>query len=176
MLNTQEVQGRWNQLKGKVKERWGQLTDDDLQLVGGNVDQLVGKIQQRTGEQRQVIENVFNDLLKGGEKAGTAVQHAKQAVGQYAQEAKQAVGQYAQEAAGRVREGMGQAQEKVRESFDDAREAVNEGYEQTRRQVSRGMRQAEQVVRERPTESVATLFGIGLLAGVLTGVLLHSDD
>lgn len=165
MLNTQEVQGRWNQLKGKVKERWGQLTDDDLQLVSGNVDQLVGKIQQRTGEQRQVVENVLNDLLKGGEKAGATMQHAKQAVGAYAQEA-----------ASRVREGVGQAQEKVREGFDDAREAVHEGMEQTRRQVRRGVEQAERVVRERPAESVATLFGIGLLAGVLTGVLLHSDD
>jgi len=165
MLNTQEVQGRWNQVKGKVKERWGQLTDDDLQLVSGNVDQLVGKIQQRTGEQRQVIENVLNDLSKGGEKAAATVQQAKQAVGAYAQEA-----------ATRVREGVDQAQEKVRESLDDAREAVSEGYEQTRRQVRRGVEQAGRVVRDRPAESVATLFGIGLLAGVLTGVLLHTDN
>ena len=38
-INAQQLQGQWNQLKGQVREKWGQLTDDDLQLTGGNVDQ-----------------------------------------------------------------------------------------------------------------------------------------
>ena len=47
MVNTQELQGSWNRLKGQVKEKWGNLSDDDLQLHGGNVDQVVGKIDRR---------------------------------------------------------------------------------------------------------------------------------
>ena len=43
MINAQELQGQWNQIRGQVKQKWGQLTDDDLQIHGGNIDQLVGK-------------------------------------------------------------------------------------------------------------------------------------
>ena len=56
-MSTQEkMMGNWNQLKGKVKQRWGQLTDDELNEVEGNIDQLVGLVQQKTGEARQQIE------------------------------------------------------------------------------------------------------------------------
>jgi uncharacterized protein YjbJ (UPF0337 family) len=49
-------QGRWNQLKGKVKQTWGQLTDDDLDIMEGNYDELIGRIEERTGETREEIE------------------------------------------------------------------------------------------------------------------------
>ena len=52
MSTQQQIIGNWGQLKGKVKQRWGQLTDDELQEVEGNYDQLVGLIQQKTGEAR----------------------------------------------------------------------------------------------------------------------------
>ena len=61
-INAQELQGQWNRLKGQVKEKWGQLTDDDLQISGGNVDQLVGRIQQKTGVARDQIEKFLSDL------------------------------------------------------------------------------------------------------------------
>ena len=62
MINAQELQGQWNRIRGQVKERWGQLTDDDLQIQGGNVDQLIGRIQQKTGEGREAIEKFLGDL------------------------------------------------------------------------------------------------------------------
>ena len=49
-------------VSGQVKEKWGNLTDDDLQIQGGNVDQVVGKIQQKTGETREAIEEFLNNL------------------------------------------------------------------------------------------------------------------
>ena len=62
-MSTQEkIIGNWNQFKGKVKQRWGQLTDDELSEVEGNFDQLVGLVQQKTGEARQHIERVINEL------------------------------------------------------------------------------------------------------------------
>jgi uncharacterized protein YjbJ (UPF0337 family) len=66
MVNTQELQGSWNRLKGELKERWGNLTDDDLQIHGGNVEQVVGKIQQKTGETREAIEEFLNNLTTRG--------------------------------------------------------------------------------------------------------------
>jgi uncharacterized protein YjbJ (UPF0337 family) len=48
-MDWDRVQGDWKQLKGKVKEKWGKLTDDDLNVIAGQRDQLEGKIQQRYG-------------------------------------------------------------------------------------------------------------------------------
>ena len=69
-INAQALQGQWNQVKGQVRERWGQLTDDDLQIHGGNIDQLVGRIQQRTGETRDVVERYLTELTARGSSAG----------------------------------------------------------------------------------------------------------
>jgi uncharacterized protein YjbJ (UPF0337 family) len=51
-MNQDRIQGRWKQLKGKVKEQWGKLTDDDLDVIAGRRDQLLGRIQQRHGVAR----------------------------------------------------------------------------------------------------------------------------
>ena len=46
-MNSDQLKGKWKQIKGLVKERWGKLTDDDLDIIDGKLDQLVGKIQER---------------------------------------------------------------------------------------------------------------------------------
>jgi uncharacterized protein YjbJ (UPF0337 family) len=48
-MDWNRVEGNWKQFKGKVKEKWGDLTDDDLDKIGGRRDQLEGKIQERYG-------------------------------------------------------------------------------------------------------------------------------
>lgn len=48
-------EGRWDQVKGKAKEAWGHLTDDDMDVAEGNMDQLVGKIKEKTGESAESI-------------------------------------------------------------------------------------------------------------------------
>ena len=48
-MDKDRVQGGWKQFKGKVKEEWGRLTDDDLDVIAGKRDQLLGRIQQRHG-------------------------------------------------------------------------------------------------------------------------------
>jgi uncharacterized protein YjbJ (UPF0337 family) len=48
-MNSDQLEGKWKQLKGSVKEKWGKLTDDDLAVISGNHDQLQGKIQERYG-------------------------------------------------------------------------------------------------------------------------------
>ncbi|MFP3883743.1 MAG: CsbD family protein [Actinomycetota bacterium] len=53
-------EGRWDQLKGKVKETWGDLTDDDIDVAEGNYEELVGRIKERTGESREEIEEKLN--------------------------------------------------------------------------------------------------------------------
>lgn len=48
-MNWDTAKGNWNQLKGRVKEQWGKLTDDDLSRIEGQRDQLVGRVQERYG-------------------------------------------------------------------------------------------------------------------------------
>lgn len=56
MMNWDQVSGNWKQLKGKVQEHWGNLTDDDLDRIAGKRDQLVGRIQERYGIQKEAAE------------------------------------------------------------------------------------------------------------------------
>ncbi|HWP93042.1 MAG TPA: CsbD family protein [Thermodesulfobacteriota bacterium] len=51
-----KIEGNWEQLKGKVKEKWGRLTDDDLDVIEGKRDQLVGKLQEKYGFSRERAE------------------------------------------------------------------------------------------------------------------------
>ena len=61
-MNEDRMQGNWNQMKGKVKEQWGKLTDDDLDVIAGRRDQLYGKIQERHGVARDEAEKQVKDF------------------------------------------------------------------------------------------------------------------
>jgi uncharacterized protein YjbJ (UPF0337 family) len=60
-MNTLEIKGDWNITKGKLKQKWAKLTDDDLQFVEGKHDELLGRIQKRTGETREAVEKAIQD-------------------------------------------------------------------------------------------------------------------
>ena len=111
MITRQELEGQWNQVKGRLQERWGQLADIELQQVHGDAEQLVGVIQQRTGETRREIEEYLNQLVSGG---ASSVSHAAQAAREYAQHAGEAVRERYDSVAENVRAGYDQAQGIVR--------------------------------------------------------------
>ena len=54
-MDWNRIEGSWHQLKGKIKEHWGHLTDDDLDKIGGKREQLEGKIQERYGWTKDVV-------------------------------------------------------------------------------------------------------------------------
>ncbi|MDR3633505.1 MAG: CsbD family protein [Isosphaeraceae bacterium] len=109
-INAQELQGQWNQLRGRVKEKWGQLTDDDLQIQGGNVDQLVGRIQQKTGEGREAVEKFLTELTARGSSAVA--------------QAAESIGQYTHQASDRLREHYSQLADQARDRYDVAQDMV----------------------------------------------------
>jgi len=147
MITRQELEGKWNEVKGRLQEKWGVLTDDDLQRVKGNANALVGVIEQKTGESRRAIEEFLDQSVASGASAITgAVESARQF-------------------AGKATEMAGKATEKAREQYDDVAESVRAGYEE-----------AEDMVRRKPVESVAVAFGAGIVTGVLVGMLLGSRD
>ena len=55
-MNWDQIEGKWKQVKGIVKQKWGKLTDDDLDVIAGSRDQLVGKIQERYGIGKETAE------------------------------------------------------------------------------------------------------------------------
>ena len=61
-MNKLEIKGRWNVVKGKLKEKYGDLTDDDLTYLEGQEDQLLGRLQQRTGRAKQELIDEINRL------------------------------------------------------------------------------------------------------------------
>jgi uncharacterized protein YjbJ (UPF0337 family) len=63
VMNTLEMKGNWNIAKGKLKQKYAKLTDDDLSFANGKQDELVGRIQKRTGETKEAIEKAVNDCF-----------------------------------------------------------------------------------------------------------------
>lgn len=134
MLTEEQISGNWNQLKGLIRERWGQISDDELQEVQGEFGQLVGLIQQKTGEARIQIEQTLDRL---SQESGSLLESAQ-------------------------------------DYFDQAGESVREAAGQVGDRVRSGYASAEQLVKQRPAESVAVAFGTGLIAGVIVGLVLRS--
>ena len=62
-MNWDQVTGNWKQFKGKVKEKWGQLTDDDLTAIEGKRDQIAGKLQERYGYEKDRAERELDDFV-----------------------------------------------------------------------------------------------------------------
>lgn len=145
MITRQELEGQWNQVKGKIQSRWGDLTDDELQRVKGNANELVGVIQQRTGETRRAVELFLDEAMRSGE---SMVQQAMDSAGEYVDTA--------------------------REYVDQTAETARRRYREAAEYMSAGVDQAQEVVRRNPVESIAVAFGAGLVAGVVTGLILKS--
>jgi uncharacterized protein YjbJ (UPF0337 family) len=65
-MNRNEIKGNWKQFKGRVQEKWGELTDDDLDEIEGRREVLVGKLQERYGkaqsEASEAVDEFFGDL------------------------------------------------------------------------------------------------------------------
>ena len=60
-MNWDRIEGNWKQFSGQVREKWGKLTDDDLTVVNGRREQLEGKIQERYGYGKDQVKNELDD-------------------------------------------------------------------------------------------------------------------
>lgn len=107
MITRQELEGQWNQVKGQVQERWGQLTEDDLREARGSADQLVGVIQQRTGESRRAIEDFLEQTIEDG---ATIMQHFQETAKAYADQAGETYQHQLDQASEKLREGYAHAE------------------------------------------------------------------
>jgi uncharacterized protein YjbJ (UPF0337 family) len=112
MVNAQVLQGQWNQVRGQLKKKWGQLTDDDLKFANGNLDQLVGRIQHKTGEAREAIEGLLDEFTAQGASS----------VAQAAEAAKN----YAGYATDQVREGYNRISDQFGRQYEASQDMIRE--------------------------------------------------
>lgn len=61
-MNDLQLKGNWNEIKGKMKQKYGDLTDDDLTYVEGKEDELLGRLQERTGKSKEELKKEIEDL------------------------------------------------------------------------------------------------------------------
>jgi uncharacterized protein YjbJ (UPF0337 family) len=88
MLSKERLEGNWNSVVGAIREKFGQITGDDLQRVQGDAEQLIGMIQRKTGESREQIESFLNDCVQA---SNATVNRVSQMAEQYAGVASDAV-------------------------------------------------------------------------------------
>ena len=112
MVNQQTVKGDWNELAGKLRSKWGQLNNDELQQFKGDTTQLVGYIQRKTGEARDKIEGFLNDLSA---HSGDAVSRAAETVKDFASQAVQTAKDGAETLADHARSGYAAAERVVKD-------------------------------------------------------------
>jgi uncharacterized protein YjbJ (UPF0337 family) len=112
MANQQTLEGSWNQLKGKLREKWGQLTEDDLAEAQGRMDRLAGIIHRKTGEGREAIEQYLREV--GGSATSTLSAVASEAR-QYAGQVAESVSEMGKQTADQIRSGYNEAQRLVRD-------------------------------------------------------------
>jgi uncharacterized protein YjbJ (UPF0337 family) len=63
-MNWDQIEGKWKQISGRFREKWGKLTDSDWQVIGGKKDQLVGKIQERYGMEREQAQREVDEFVR----------------------------------------------------------------------------------------------------------------
>lgn len=63
MLNDEQIKGKWKEIKGGIRNVWGQLSDDDLERTKGNFGKIAGLVQERYGETKETIREKFDRLM-----------------------------------------------------------------------------------------------------------------
>jgi uncharacterized protein YjbJ (UPF0337 family) len=112
MVNQQTLKGDWNEVTGKLRSKWGQLNNDEMQQFKGDTTQLVGYIQRKTGEARDKIEGFLNDLSSN---SGDAVSCAAETVKDFASQAVQTAKEGAEAVAEHARTGYAAAERLVKQ-------------------------------------------------------------
>jgi len=80
-MNWEQVEGKWKQYTGQLKEKWGKLTDDDLKQIAGKRDQLVGKIQERYGIAKAAAEEQVDQFIRAYKTAKTRTRQKVRSAG-----------------------------------------------------------------------------------------------
>ncbi len=113
MINQQVLEGSWKEVRGKLREKWGQLTENDVQQFDGNLDQLIGTIQRKTGESREAITDFLQKLSESG---ASAIAAAGETIRGYARQTGETLNKAYDNVSERVRDGYMGAEDLVQKN------------------------------------------------------------
>lgn len=111
MVTKEEIRGHWNSMAGSVKEKYGQITDDDLARVEGDTEQLIGLIQRKTGQSREQAEAYVHELHEETQSTLGSLSSA--------------VSTYAESAGGSLRDGYREVSTRAREGYAHSAEGIS---------------------------------------------------
>lgn len=77
-MNWDQLQGKWKQMKGSIRQQWGRLTDDDLEVIAGNRDAFLGKVQERYGIAKEEAQKRVEEWLHAAAETDSAHGSASQ--------------------------------------------------------------------------------------------------
>jgi len=154
-MNKFTFDGSWNQVKGKLRQKYGQLTDDDLDFTEGKGEELLGRLQTRLGMSEEELQTTLNELKGAGGVRGK-VEQAKARASEVAGE----VRTRATEVAGGVRTAAG-------EKAEELRAQAGEVYEHAVERVTSMRGDGEEYIRHNPRESLITALAAGFVLGLL---------
>lgn len=141
-MNTFTFDGSWNKIKGKLKQKYSQLTDDDLNFAEGKGEELLGRLQSKLG----VTQDALTDLLN---------------------EMKDAAGHFGDGVRAKVSEATARVGEVVEDVKTRVTEAAEEAYDSARRRAHSLQESAEGYVSDQPVKALLIALGVGFFAGIL---------
>ena len=161
-MNKFTFDSSWNEIKGKLRQKYAQLMDDDLQFVEGKGEEFLGRLQSRLGVGADQLHKTLNDFKREVEEAGGTVQ------GKF-ETAKHKVSEVAHDVTAKVTEFAGDLKAGAVEKAEQLKEKAGEVYDEARHKVRSWQEEGEHYVRQQPRTAVLT----ALLAGFVIGLLVR---
>jgi len=159
-MTTFAIDASWNQIKGKLQQRFAQLTDDDLLFVEGKGDELLGRLQSKLGMGAEEVDALLH-RMKGELAEATAA--GTGAIGSV----KAAAGQFADDFKGKATEVVDDLKHAASVKAEEFKGQAGEAYNQARQKARTLHEDAEEYVRQKPREVLLTAIAAGFVAGLL---------
>ena len=146
-MNKFTFDSSWNQVKGKLRQKFGQLTDDDLNFAEGKGEELLGRLEHKLGMGADQLHHTLNDLKSSVNSSGVreTIEQARAKVSEVADEIKTAASA----------------------KSDELKAQAGEVYEQARQRARTVHEDAEEYIRSKPRESVFTALAAGFVVGLM---------
>ena len=159
-MTTFAIDGSWNQIKGRLQQQFGQLTDDDVLFVEGKGDELLGRLQSKLGMGADALDDLLNELK---EEVSDASDQGREGVNSM----KAAAGRLADDFKGKASEAIDDLKHAVSAKVDEFKGQTGEVYDQTWQKARTLHEDAEAYIRQNPRQALLTAIAAGFVAGLL---------
>jgi uncharacterized protein YjbJ (UPF0337 family) len=159
-MTTFALDGSWNQIKGKLRQQYGQLTDDDLNFAEGKGEELLGRLQSKLGMGAGEVDALLRKLKADYDETNGTVR------GKIAS-AKAAAGEIADDLKGKASDAVDDLKHAASAKAEEFKGQAGEAYDHAKQKARTLHEDAEEYVRQKPRESIFTAVAVGFVAGLL---------